>query len=229
MTEMGICTTWLRMEAARATTLTGVTPVKAASAAVVVRTQPHPVPDTTATTSMVLSAMSPAAAVWARRRRVGAAGPAHTHPRKSTPSAAGDFTPAASAQRITPGTVPKRLATANPAMRRPIMRASLWSPARSDSSTRGDPAPKRIGMGRVTFEGSGQRGGGGHHERDARQLEQAQQDEVGQDLVPGRLVEHAVGRQEGRAVGRLGVRPDGVRHFVERRRAEHARCRSRRG
>ena len=43
--EMGVWTTWLAMDAARATTLTGVTPVKDASAVEVVRIQPQPVPE----------------------------------------------------------------------------------------------------------------------------------------------------------------------------------------
>ena len=131
------------METPRATTFTGVTPVKDASAVVVVRIQPHPVPEMIAITSIVASPIAPATAVWAMRRRVVAPGPAQAHPRKRTPSAAGDFTPAASAHRIRPGTVPKRLATASPATSRPTMRASLWSPASNESRTSGDPAPSR--------------------------------------------------------------------------------------
>ena len=51
------------METARATRFTGVTPVKAASAVVVVRIHPQPVWDTTATTSIVARAITPATAV----------------------------------------------------------------------------------------------------------------------------------------------------------------------
>ena len=78
-------------------------------------------------------------------------------------------------------------------------------------------------MGRISFQRSGQRGRGRRHQADAGQGEQPQQHEVGQDLVARGLVEHAVGRQERGPVGRLGVRPDGVRHFVERRGPEDAR------
>ena len=109
----------------------------------VVRIQPQPVPETSETTSMVASAISPAP----RCARCGAEWrplvPAQTQPRKRTPSSAGDFTPAASAHRITPGTVPNRLATASPAMRSPTIKASLWEPPTNDSRTRGDPAPIR--------------------------------------------------------------------------------------
>ena len=45
---------------------------------------------------MVARAITPARAVWAMRTARDAAGPAQTQPKKSTPSAAGDFTPAAS-------------------------------------------------------------------------------------------------------------------------------------
>ena len=142
MTEIGIWTMWLPMDARRATTLTGVTPVNDASAVEVVRIHPQPVPEMSATTSMVANAMTPASAVCAMRRRTGAPGPAQTHPKNSTPSAAGDFTPAASAHKMMPGTVPTRLATAKPAMSSPTIRASLWAPPSSASRTSGEPAPR---------------------------------------------------------------------------------------
>ena len=141
--EIGTCTTWLTMDTDRATRLMGVTPVKEASAVVVVRIQPQPVPEISETTSMVASAINPATAVCPMRRRMEASFPAQTHPRNSTPRRAGDFTPAASAHKITPGTVPKRLATASPAMSNPTINASLCAPPISDSRTRGEPAPIR--------------------------------------------------------------------------------------
>ncbi len=142
-TLIGTWTTWLTMETDRATRLMGVTPVKVASAVVVVRIQPQPVPETNETTSMVASAIAPANAVWPMRRLTEASLPAQTHPRNSTPSSAGDFTPAASAQRMTPGTVPKRFATASPAISSPTINASLCAPPMSARSARGDPTPIR--------------------------------------------------------------------------------------
>ena len=58
--------------------------------------------------------------------------------------------------------------------------------------------------------------------RDAGDLQQAQQHQVGQDLVARNLVHDAVGAQEGGSVGRLGARPDGIRHAVEGGRPENA-------
>src|SRR6185437_14182916 len=89
MVEIGSCAMCVTIETPRATRLTGVTPVKEASAVVVVRIHPQPVPDSRATASMVARAISPATAVWAMRRRAGAPGPAQTQPRNRTPSAAG--------------------------------------------------------------------------------------------------------------------------------------------
>ena len=219
--ETGTCSTWLTMETARATMLMGVTPVKEVSAVEVVRIQPHPVPEMRETTSIVASAISPAPAVCPMRRRMEASLPAQTHPRNRTPSSAGDLTPAASAHRITPGTVPNRLATASPAMRSPIIKASLWAPPISDSRTRGDPAPIRTAWAGVVFERPGQSRGGRHDHGEARNLQQPEKDQVGQDLVARSLVEQTVHAQEGRAVGRLRSRPHRVGHLVERRRPEH--------
>lgn len=117
--------------------------MKEASAVAVVRTQPQPVPEMSETTSRVASAINPAPAVCPMRRRTEASFPAQIHPRNSTPRSAGDFTPAASAHKITPGTVPTRLATARPAMSNPTINASLWAPPISDSRTSGEPAPIR--------------------------------------------------------------------------------------
>ncbi len=77
------------------------------------------------------------------------------------------------------------------------------------------------GVRRVAFERAGDGGGGGHHQRKAGDLEQAEQDQVGEDLVARGLVEQAVRRQEGGPVGRFGPRPHGVGHGVEGRGAEH--------
>ena len=60
--ENGTWTDVTDEEAARATMLTGVTPVKDASAVVVVRTQPHPVPEIKETHSSVANAIRPATA-----------------------------------------------------------------------------------------------------------------------------------------------------------------------
>ncbi len=223
MTEIGIWTMWLPMDATRATTLTGVTPVNDASAVVVVRIHPQPVPEMRAITSMVASAMTPASAVCATRRRTDAPGPAHTQPKNNTPSAAGDFTPAASAHRMIPGTVPTRLATARPAMSRPTIKASLWAPPSSASRTSGEPAPRSTAWAGSRFSERASVGVAATIKADAGQRQQAQQHQVGQDLVARGLVEHAVGGEERRPVGRLGVRPNGVGHLVERCGPEDAR------
>ena len=76
-------------------------------------------------------------------------------------------------------------------------------------------------MGRVVFERAGKERRGGDHQRDACDLEQAEQDQVGQDLVARALIDDSVDGQEGRAVGRLGPRPDRVGQRVERCRPEH--------
>ena len=219
--EIGTCTTWLTMDTDRATRLMGVTPVKEASAVVVVRIQPQPVPEMSETTSMVASAISPAPAVCPMRRRTEASFPAQTHPRNSTPRSAGDFTPAASAHRITPGTVPKRLATASPAMSSPIINASLCAPPISDSRTRGEPAPIRTAWAGSCLSDRAKVGVAATTIAMPADLQQAQEDQVRQDLVARSLVEQAVHAQEGRTVGRLRPRPHCVGHLVERRRPEH--------
>ena len=201
MVETGTWSTWLTMETDLATTFTGVTPVKEASAVVVVRSHPQPVPETSDMTSKVANAISPAPSVCPMRRRVDAPGPAQTHPRNSTPRAAGDFTPAASAQRMTPGTVPKRLATASPAIRSPTINASLCAPAISDRSTSGEPAPRRTACAGSRLSERARVGVAATIERDPADLEQAEEDEVGQDLVARGLVEHAVSREERGTVG----------------------------
>ena len=106
-------------------------------------------------------------------------------------------------------------------MSSPTIKASLWAPADQRQQHKGRARPDQDGMGRIVFERPGQRRRGGHDHGDAGDLQQPQQDEVGQDLVARSLVEQAVDAQEGRPVGRLGARPHRVGHLVERRRPEH--------
>ena len=123
--------------------LTGVTAVNDLSADVVVRSQPHPLPVPHEIDSKVTRAIRPAPTVWTIRRATDAPGPAQAQPKNRTPSRAGDLTPAATAHRTTPGTVPHRMATASPAMSSPSMSASLCAPPISVIRTNGQPAPRR--------------------------------------------------------------------------------------
>ena len=84
------------------------------------------------------------------------------------------------------------------------MSASLCAPADQRQQHKRGARPEQDGVGRIVFQGAGQGRCGRHDQREAGDLEEAQQHEVGQDLVARGLVEHAVDGQEGRPVGRFG-------------------------
>ncbi len=75
-------------------------------------------------------------------------------------------------------------------------------------------------LGRVASQGPGQGGRGRHDQGETRQFKQAEQHDVGQDLVPRRGRQGSIEGQEGGAVGRRRVRPHRGRHAAERRGAQ---------
>ena len=72
--------------------------------------------------------MAPAPATGRRRRRTGTSRPAHSQPSRSTPPAAGSFTPVANPHSTMPVTRRPDSPTARPATNRPSMMPSLWVP-----------------------------------------------------------------------------------------------------
>ncbi len=151
--------------------LTGVTAVNDLSAAVVVRSQPHPLSVPHEIESNVISAIRPAPAVWMIRRATGAPGPAQAQPRNRTPSSAGDLTPAATAHRTTPGMVPHRMATAIPATSRPSMSAFVVRSSDQGGQDQRAADAEDDGLRRISPEAAGDGGCRGDDQGEPGHLE----------------------------------------------------------
>ena len=215
-TVIGTWTTWLTMETERATRLMGVTPVKVASAVVVVRIQPQPVPESSETTSMVASAISPATAVCPMRRRMEASLPGPHPPEEQHAEQRGGLHPRRKRTQDDPGHRTEALGHGQARHQQADHQGVVVGPPDERQQDKGRPHPDQDGMGRVVFQRPGQRRRGGHGQCEPGHLQQTEEDEVRQDLVARGLVEQTVHAEEGGAVGRFRSRPHRVGHLVER-------------
>ena len=171
---------------------------------------------------MVARAIRPAKAVCPMRRRMDASRPAQTQPRNSTPRSGG-LHPRGKCTEDDPGHRAETFGHGQPGHQQSDHQRVVVRPADESQKGKGRPHADEDCVGRIVFQRSGQGRCGGHGQCEAGDLQEAEQDEVRQNLVARSLVEQAVEAQERGTVGRFGAGPGRVGHLVERRRPEHFR------
>ena len=97
--------------------------------------------------------------------------------------------------------VPHRMATASPAMSRPSMSAFVVRSSDQRGQDQRTADAEDDGLRRISPEAAGDGGRRGDDQGEPGHLEQAQEEDIGEDPVPRGLVESAVDGQERGSVG----------------------------